>query len=509
VTGPLGGHVSFRAQDEAELDAEVDYVVVGSGAGGATAAVTLARGGAQVAIVEAGAWRDPADYPVSAYGALRDMLEDWGSQITRGRAFWPVVQARTMGGTTVINSAICVRTPGDVFARWQREFGLPDLSRPVLEAEDQVERDISVEEVPPAARGRSNELAKLGGDRLGWSDSHYMRRYTKGCEGRGQCLQGCKSLRKQSTNLNYIPETMAHGGLVVSCAPVDRVLSEGARAVGVTGRFRHPRTRKEGTRFSVRARRAVIVAASVTHSPLILMRSGVKSRALGRYFRSHPGAGVFGCYDEPIDQNLGATQGWASIAFREDPGLKLETLAIPPELFASRLPGGGVELMRRLEDFRHIAMWCLAVRAESVGRVRPSLLLRDRPVVSYELNRRDMEVFRKGLVLVAKQHVAAGAKAILPGIAGMPFRLGRDEIGVLEDAPLDPRRYVAILSHLFGGCVMGVDPETSVVDGRGRVHGWEGLVVADASVIPTNLGVNPQHTIMGLAATFAQELLAD
>jgi choline dehydrogenase-like flavoprotein len=504
-----GSHVSFRASDEAELDAEVDYVVVGSGAGGATAAVTLARGGAKVAIVEAGAWRDPGDYPVSAYGALRDMLEDWGSQITRGRAFWPVVQARTMGGTTVVNSAICVRTPDDVFARWQREHGLPDLSRAVLAAEDRVERDISIEEVPPGARGRSNELAKLGGDRLGWSDSHYMRRYTKGCEGRGQCLQGCKSLRKQSTNLNYIPETMAEGGLVVSCAPVDRVLSEGSRAVGVTGRFRHPRTRREGTRFSVRARRAVIVAASVTHSPLILMRSGVKSRALGRYFRSHPGAGIFGCYDDPIDQNVGATQGWASIAFRENPGLKLETLAIPPELFASRLPGGGVELMRRLEDFRHIAMWCLAVRAESVGRVRPSLLLRDRPVVSYELNRRDMEVFRKGLVLVAKQHVAAGAKAILPGIAGMPFRLGRDEIGVLEDAPLDPRRYVAILSHLFGGCVMGVDPQTSVVDGRGRVHGWEGLVVADASVIPTNLGVNPQHTIMGLAATFAQQLLAD
>ncbi|MBK7859020.1 MAG: hypothetical protein IPJ65_10450 [Archangiaceae bacterium] len=40
------------------------------------------------------------------------------------------------------------------------------------------------------------------------------------------------------------------------------------------------------------------------------------------------------------------------------------------------------------------------------------------------------------------------------------------------------------------------------------MHGVEGLVVADASVIPTNLGVNPQHTIMGLAQVFAEELLA-
>jgi choline dehydrogenase-like flavoprotein len=499
-----GTHVSFRGSGEADLDVEVEYVVVGSGAGGAAAAVTLARDGARVAIVEAGAWRDPEDYPLSVYGAFRDLMDDWGAQVTRGRAFWPVVQARTMGGTTVINSAICVRTPDDIFAQWQRDHGLTDLRERVLLAEDVVERDLGVEEVPVLARGRSNLLAKRGGDGLGWSDSHYMQRYTRGCEGRGQCLQGCKSRRKQSTNLNYIPETLARGGLIVSSAPVERILSEGTRAVGVTGRFVHPQTRAEGTRFRVRATRAVVVAASVTQSPLLLMRSGVHSPALGNYFRSHPGTGIFGCYDEPIDQNTGATQGWASIAFRENPGLKLETLAIPPELVASRFAGGGTKLMQRLEEYRHVAMWCLAVRAESVGTIRPSLL-GGKPVVRYELNRRDMEVFRKGLV--AKQHIEAGAKAILPGISGMPFRLGRDEIGILEDAPLDPRRYVAILSHLFGGCVMGKDPRTSVVDGRGRVHGWQGLVVADASVIPTNLGVNPQHTIMGLAATFAGDLL--
>ena len=121
--------------------------------------------------------------------------------------------------------------------------------------------------------------------------------------------------------------------------------------------------------------------------------------------------------------------------------------------------------------------------------------------------RADMERFRQGMVLVAKQHVAAGARAVLPGISGMPYKLDANDIGLLEDAPLDPRKYIAILSHLFGGCVMGKDPKTSVVDGLGRVHGYEGLVVADASVIPTNLGVNPQHTIMGLAATFASALL--
>src|SRR5690606_1065786 len=108
----------------------------------------------------------------------------------------------------------------------------------------------------------------------------------------------------------------------------------------------------------------------------------------------------------------------------------------------------------------------------------------------------------------AKTHVAAGAKKLIPGIFGLPYELSPNEVDKIADASLDPRAYIAILSHLFGGCAMGADPNDAVTDGSGRVHGYTGLVVADASVIPSNLGVNPQHTIMGLAMTFADDLLA-
>ena len=90
-------HTSFQPSAKKPLEWRADYVVVGSGAGGAAAAVALARGGAKVAIVEAGAWRDPQDYPSSSKGALRDLMDDWGATLTKGRALWPVVQARTVG----------------------------------------------------------------------------------------------------------------------------------------------------------------------------------------------------------------------------------------------------------------------------------------------------------------------------------------------------------------------------------------------------------------------------
>ncbi len=499
-------HTAFRERGS-RVELEADYVVVGSGAGGATAAVTLARGGAKVAVVEAGAWRDPGDYPHSVYGAMRDMLDAWGSNFTRGRAFWPIVQGSLVGGSTVINSAICVRTPADIFEQWKREHGVggPELAESIWRIQDDLERELSVEQVPPDSRGPHNLLAQRGADALGYASAP-MRRYVKGCEGAGHCLQGCRSDRKQSLNRNFIPEVLTRGGSVLSCAPVRRVDLEGRRAVGVSGRFRHPLTRERGADFTVRARKGVVVAASATHSPVLLMRSGIKSRALGKNFRAHPGTPLFGCYDAPVDMNTGATQGWGSLAFRENPGFKLETLSLPLDMLAGRLAGTGRVLMDRLAEFRHIAMWVQGCRAESVGEVRASL--GGRPVVSYTLSRDDMLRVRAAMVLIARTHFAAGARSVLPAIHGMPYRLGPDEVEKLEQAPLDPRAYVAILSHLFGGCTMGSDPRTSVCDGGGKVWGYEGLSVADASAIPTNLGVNPQHTIMALARYWSEKLLS-
>lgn len=497
-------HVSYQPEGRA-LELEADYVVVGSGAGGATAAVTLARSGAEVAIVEAGPWRDPLDYPHSVYGAMRDMLEDWGATFTQGRAYWPVVQASLVGGSTVVNSAICVRTPGDVFARWQRERGVGgDAMADALWAiQDELEHELHAAVVPEVALGRSNRMAMQASRALG-IEGHYMRRYVKDCEGHGQCLQGCRAGNKQSLNVNFVPETLQRGGTLLSCAKASRVRFERGRATAVEGRFRHPQTRARGAAFSVRARRAVVVAASVTHSPLLLMRSGLRMPALGRFFHAHPGLPMLGVYDSPVDMSRGATQGWASLEYRDMPGFKLETLALPLDMYAGRLAGGGETLMQRLTEFRHTAIWVLGCRAESSGEIRRGLF--GRPSVRYTLGRADMARVRSGLSTLARMHFAMGARAVIPSIFGLPYALGPDDLGRLEHAPLEPRAYMAILSHLFGGCVMGSDPRNSVCDAGGRVHGVEGLYVADASAIPTPLGVNPQHTIMALARLWAEQL---
>ena len=198
-------HTAFVGKGS-EVVVDADYVVVGTGAGGAAAAVALARAGATVLMVEAGPWRDPKDYAWSTYGALRDMIDEWGETITRGRAFWPVVQASVVGGTTVINSAICVRTPADILDQWQRDFGVgggasSDFSARLWAWQDRLEDELSVAETEPHAMGRSNELA-LAGDAAAGCEGHGIRRYATGCVGSGQSIRlRIRTLSKQPSLL--------------------------------------------------------------------------------------------------------------------------------------------------------------------------------------------------------------------------------------------------------------------------------------------------------------------
>jgi choline dehydrogenase-like flavoprotein len=273
----------------------------------------------------------------------------------------------------------------------------------------------------------------------------------------------------------------------------------------VVGRFRHPQTRKKGASFTVQARHGVVVAASSTHTPCILQRSGLKSSVVGDHFRAHPGCAIPGVYPDKVGMDFGATQGWASVEFRNSPGYKIETLNLPLELVAGRLKGGGTKLMERIEEIPRMGVWVAACRANSKGRVRNGF--GGRPAVRYHMDAPDMAKLVHGLKKTAELHFAMGATHVLPGIQGMPAKLLPDQIHLFDSVSHNPRAYTGILSHLFGGAVMGADPKQSFCDGSGKAHGLEGVYIADAALLPTNLGVNPQHTIMAMARVVAEDIL--
>ncbi len=508
----LGQHLPFQAVTSAGTEAlEADFVVVGSGAGGASAALILARAGFSVAICESGAWREPADYPSSFYGALRDLCADWGTLFSRGRSLIPVVQGNCVGGTTVINSAIMARLPGDVLAEWQA-LGLGEtFTESALDrVQDEIEEELGVERMVGPQIGNSGSLMLGALGKLNM-EGHAMRRAAPGCEGCGQCLQGCRAGRKSSLNLQWVPEVLSRGGLLLSEARVERVHMDGGRARGVSGHFHRVGSRQEhprkGASFSISARRGVLLAASSTGSAPLLQRSGYKHRALGQNFMAQPGAGILGVYPDAVHMERGTTQAVASMHLRESVGVKLESLSIPLEVLAARVAGAGESHAALLEDYPRMAMWAAAVRAEARGSVRASPLgSAAPPTLRYEPTRSDTERLRRGILELARLHFAAGAEAVMPGVHGLPTRLGPDQLALIAEAPLDNRCWTWVLTHLFGGCVMGADERRSVVGPDLSVRGVDGLHVVDASCLPTTLGVNPQLTIMSVARLVAERL---
>jgi choline dehydrogenase-like flavoprotein len=272
-----------------------------------------------------------------------------------------------------------------------------------------------------------------------------------------------------------------------------------ARAVGVTG------VRGDGSSFRIAAKRGVVLAASAIQSPCILRRSGIGPREhVGQHFRLHPATAVAGVYRDPVRIWEGATQSFEVDHFRDE-GFKMEVTGLPVELAGVRLPGMGQAFQRAMAEYPRMAVWGVQIRAEAEGSVSPA---NGRSDLRYTPTPADMEIFRRGARRLAEMHFAAGALRVYPGVHGGPDVIeSPDDLGQLDELPLDPRCWSIISSHLFSTCRMAKDDRAGVVGYDGAVHGTRGLWVLDASALPTNLGVNPQHTIMALATLLAERLV--
>jgi choline dehydrogenase-like flavoprotein len=164
----------------------------------------------------------------------------------------------------------------------------------------------------------------------------------------------------------------------------------------------------------------------------------------------------------------------------------------------------GAAFQRSMADYPNMAVWGVQVLAEAGGSVSPA---RSRTNIEYTPQRQDMERFRKGAKRLAEMHFAAGAVRVYPGVHGGPDVLtSPDELAKLDDLSLDPRDWAMMSAHLFSTCRMGADERSGVVGFDGAVHGVRGVWVLDASALPTNLGVNPQHTIMAMSMLLTERL---
>lgn len=470
-----------------------DVCVIGAGAGGAVVAAELAEGGADVVVLEQGPRHDEGAFTAHPPQMLARLYRDGGQTVTLGTPPILLPLGRGLGGTTLVNSGTCFRTPPHVLARWEREFGLAGLGeRALAPAFARVEQALSIAEVTPELAGRNAAVARRGAEALGWSHG-YLRRNARGCVGSGVCAFGCPTGAKQHTGITYVPRAQAAGARIVTGADVRRIVVEGRRARGVEARVSGGGAAGASRRLIVEAPR-VVVAAGTIHTPLLLGRSGLGDRSgqLGRNLSLHPATAAFALMDEVVDMARGVPQSFYVDEFAAE-GIVFEGVAGPPSYAAASLPLSGARHAAAMARYRNLAQFGLMVSDSSRGRVRT---IGGRPLIRYDLCAADVAKVRSGLARMRQLFEAAGAREVY-----LPLPPG------VEPHAARPRDLKLMAFHPLGTARAHADARRGVVDGDLALHGVEGVHVADGSVVPSALGVNPQLTIMALATRLAFGLL--
>ena len=489
-----------------DTELECDVCVVGSGAGGGTAAGVLASAGLDVVVLEAGGYYSEEDFDGAELSGYARMYLNGGGIATDDQSIGLLAGACLGGGTTV-NYTWCFRPPDWVRDDWKQRFGLDEWAG--QDFDDSLDAvwdriSISPESSIPSER---DHVMRAGLDSLGWH-SEVMQRNCKGCKEEvcRLCHYGCQIGAKQSTMKTWLQDAYDAGARILVHTPADRVTIDDGRATGVEAHT------VDGHRVTVRAK-AVALAAGAIHTPAIMVRSGMGGE-VGKNLMLHPVLITWGIFDEeirPWDGTLGATFSDELLDMGEGYGIKYEQAATPPSVLAIFAPWrGSRESAELMQSMKYTAGYGALQRARDGGEVvvGPDGL----PSPRWALSDFDRDVMRKGLDGAAQILEAGGARRIYSSHAGWvsyePGKNGGRE-GLLEAADRagwGAAQVTLGAFHIMGTARMGGSRQNSVCNPDGEAWDVGGLYVVDGAVLPTGLGVNPMVTIEAAAHRIARGL---
>ncbi len=487
-----------------------DIVIVGSGAGGGTVAQELSplcRQGWRIAVLEKGPRLRDDEFTGRELEMAGALYEDGGGFLTADGTM-TIAFGCAYGGSTVVYTGTSMLPPERVIRRWD----VPGLTHADLDCRARkFMAENNAHFVEDGLINENNKLFVEGCRKLNY-DVQQFPVNIKGCRGSSLCNLGCPNQAKQGTDRVQLPRAEQNGVEVVTRCQVltvgEKTLAARVAAKPAGGKG-DPSPWEPGD-YQIDAK-IVVLSAGAVNTPALLLRSGMGRSLprLGYGFTSHPAFIIVGEHARPITNFVGHPKSYYVDQFAESDHFVLETCMYFPFITAKSMVGFGESHSAFMRAFPRLQMILVLACDEADEYNRVAIDKAGRPVVEYRFQHDAIRGLIRGAIASAKILFAAGAVRVhMPVARDTTIEAG--DAARLEEiaaaAEFRPGKTPVSAAHPQGGCGMGSGPANSVTDSYGRVHGLPWLFVADASLFPNSLEINPYVTIMALADRVAQRI---
>ncbi len=503
-----------------------DVVIIGSGAAGATLAEQLTAQGREVLIIEKGPYVPPEAFSEDEVDMISRLYSDGALQISQSLRF-TVLQGSCVGGTTVVNNAVCFDTPQEVLEQWNDPQGLnAGIDVGVFKLAQQTVRErMQIKSIKESSGTRSWEDVLNPGDKMIGTGVDVQRAQSNerltydvieanitDCLGCGYCNIGCKYGRKLSMLDEVLPKVQQDHPQqfrIVSEAEVKKLNGQGGKITEIVCQLR------DGRQLTIERPNTVVLSAGTIASSWLMMQSGIGAGQLpiGKHLCFNMGSPLHGLWEDDLKSFAGLQIGHY-LKPEGKAGFVYETWYNPPIAQALAMPGWLDTHYKNMQNYAKMAGVGVLIGTETNASLSSALFLPGVPDIVYSPTEGDLNKLVDALVLLGQIMFRGGAKEIYASTRH--YRSYKGGRGVyspenfeafatdLRKLVKDERDILLGTGHPQGGNRISKTRGSGGINGgvispEFKVFGYDNLYVCDASVFPGATTVNPQLTVMTMA----------
>jgi hypothetical protein len=462
-----------------------DFIIIGSGPGGAVSARKLQESGFSTCILESGRIYSNDEISPFSYNEMLNYYKYSGVSTTLGNANITYVEGASVGGGSEINSGLYHRTPEHILNHWGKEYALIDSNSISLDKYFKtIEQNLCVSYFPDGQFSKASSILDKGAKELGWEVQEVPRWFKYDDKRTGSGV-------KMTMTKTYLKEYFNNGGAVYQLTKVQSINKQ-------NGKWNINIGEKN---FSAKN---VILSAGTIGTAQILRKSRISKKA-GKTFQMHPTIKVVALFDDEInEEGMGVPvhqvkEFYPKYSFgcsiSSKRYLKVAMLDHP----------GKISIVE--EKWKNMAIYYSMITPEGTGAIKNLPFFTD-PLLTYNLTDRDKYNLAQGLKKLCKLLIFAGANTLYPSIKEGPVITNINDINQLPES-IDTINTSLMTVHLFSSCPIGERKDRCVADSFGNVLGQEGLFISDGSMLPSAPGVNPQGTIMAFAHRNIEKIISE